>query len=383
LLPNLKHLPPKDATNTITGDSIHDYFVDGSPAIFRHNSKTYVAFGLRRGGKDLTTGGELTNQYTILNVTNYRSPLFSAYIPKTVLCANALDTTSERLGQSWATPHFMKMRTSSGSRDVLLIGGGYDTNQDLSDPGSRDTKGRAVFAYDLETGTKLDQLNFNYAKGNTDFRYCVVDFKAYDNDDDGCDDTVYVPTVGGDLISLNGRSNDGTWTERVLFSATPSSSSPTLFSNLRKFFYAPGIAQMSWNGQVGDWVYIGSGDREHPKNSSVLNRFYAIRNTWDSWNLTDANLTDMSDDILQDSSATSQDITNRLGALSSSKGWYFNLAAGEKVVSTPLVFNKVVYFTTPLEYQYCRRSLRRRQRCRRRLAVCRRFRDGKGSLPGI
>jgi type IV pilus assembly protein PilY1 len=359
LLPNLQYLPSTSSAYNVTGDTNHDYFVDGSPEVYTKSDKThtYVAFGLRRGGKNIAADGELANQYTILDISNYNTtsfvPTFVTYIPKTIL-----GTTSEPLGQSWPTPHFCKLRTgtdSSGkpvSHDVLLFTGGYDTNQDNADPGAADSKGRAIFAYDIPSSTGPDSnLNFNHSN-YTKMKYCMVDLKSYDNDDDGCDDTIYTPSVGGDLFALSGRTNNGNWTIRRLFTATPSSTTPTTTSNLRKFFYAPGIAQENWSGTIGDWVYIGSGDRENPEDTTVTNRFYAIRNTWPgSWNddspITDTNLTDMSDDIFQNSSASQTDITNRKTALASSNGWYFNLEnSGEKMVSTPLVFNKVAYFTT-------------------------------------
>ena len=350
ILPNLQYLPSTNSTYDITGDTNHDYFVDGSPAVYASGNRDYVAFGLRRGGLNITTGGELTNQYTILDVTNYNSPTFVSYIP-----TNILGTTSEQLGQSWSTPHYCKLRTGTDSHgnpishDVLLFAGGYDTNQDLSNPGAGDSMGRAIFAYDLPSSTGPDsKFNFNHTN-YTNMQYCMVDLMSYDNDGDGCDDTVYAPSVGGQLFVFNGRTNDGNWTKRLLFSATPQDGTT---STLKKFFYAPTIAQANVNGSVCDWVYIGSGDRENPEDTAVINTFYAIRNTWpltwdDSTPITDSNLTDLTADNLQNGTLTSTQIAQLEQTLATGNGWYITLEnSGEKMVSSPLVFNGVTYFTT-------------------------------------
>jgi type IV pilus assembly protein PilY1 len=359
ILPNLQYLPSTNSCYNITGDTNHDYFVDGSPVVYASSSsgsnRDYVAFSLRRGGLNITTGGNLTNQYTILDVTNYNSPTFVSYIP-----TNILGTTSEQLGQSWSTPHYCKLRTGTDSHgnpishDVLLIAGGYDTNQDLSDPGAGDSMGRAIFAYDLPSSTGPDsKFNFNYTNYSS-MQYCMVDLMSYDNDGDGCDDTVYAPSLGGQLFVFNGRkknngSYDGSWTKRLLFSATPQDGTT---STLKKFFYAPEVAQVNENGTVCDWVYIGSGDRENPEDTTVINRFYAINNTWpvswsDSTPITDSNLTDLTADNLQNGTLTSTQIQQLIQTLATGPGWYITLQnSGEKVVSSPIVFNQVVYFTT-------------------------------------
>jgi type IV pilus assembly protein PilY1 len=339
LVPKLKYLPSEGMTvEPALGNKEHEYYVDGTPKAYSTGNRTYLAFGLRRGGKNLTTGGELTNQYFILNITDYLTPSFVANISTTILGSEADD---ERLGQSWGTPHFCSIKTGSGAgdkADVLLLTGGYDTNQDNSDPGTADSKGRALFAVNAASGTRTGlSLNFNH-KNFSKMRYSMVDLCSYDEDDDGCEDVIYAPSVGGDLFvfddasDVTGTKNDGAWTSRLLFSAQNMGGT----DKLRKFFYAPSIAQESW----GDMVYIASGDREHPMATygTAYNRFYAIRYsfpaTWDN------------DSPLTDSSLT--DVTSSYNpATVSSNGWYFNLNnSGEKAVSSPLVFEKVAYITT-------------------------------------
>jgi len=63
---------------------------------------------------------------------------------------------------------------------------------------------------------------------------------------------------------------------------------------------------------------------------------------------TEANLVDVTEDKLQAGTAT--DVTNTLNALADASkfGWYvrLNQNSGEKVLASPLVMNKVAYFTT-------------------------------------
>lgn len=346
LLPNLKYLPSEGSTNEITGDSNHDYFVDGSPVVYKTGGYSYVSFGLRRGGKDLSTGGELANQYFILNVSDYTAPTFTASISKNIL-------SNESLGQSWSTPFFCTIRQTGGSTkaNVLIMAGGYDTNQDNTDPGTTDSKGRAIFAVNANNGTlattNLNQLNHHY---NDKMKYCMVDLSSYDADRDGCEDVIYSPSVGGDLFVFESKREtngtyDGIWHSRLLFQAAAQGG---LTSKLRKFFYAPAIVRETW----GEYVFIGSGDREHPTDTAVTNRFYAVRNTWpETWSddhpLTDSDLTNVTDDQLQGSTLSNEQKASYRSSLLTAPGWYINFEnQGEKVVSTPLVYDKVVYFTT-------------------------------------
>lgn len=353
LLPNLKYLPSSGdnnhwSTQYVEGDENHDYFVDGSPEVYKVGSNSYVAFGLRRGAKNIATGIDLDRQYFILNVANSHpyTPTFVASINKDILGA-------ESLGQSWGKPHFCKVKTGSGStdmKDVLLMTGGYDTNQDKADPGAADTKGRAVFAVDAATGSLYTGLNFNRNNGYTRMNYCIMDLVSYDDNDDGCDDTIYAPSVGGDIFVYNARNSSGAWSQRRLFK---SEAVGGLTSKLRKFMYAPGIAQDNMDGTVGDWVYIGSGNREEPSETAVhYNRFYAIKNKWQSsWNddspLTDSDLIDVTSDDLQNSAIDGSVKRTLLTGLLAGNGWYFDLEnAGEKMVSTPVIYDGVVWFTT-------------------------------------
>ncbi|MCD6569607.1 MAG: VWA domain-containing protein [Deltaproteobacteria bacterium] len=308
-------------------DSDHDYFVDGTPVVYTTGNNTYVVFGLRRGG----------DKYYTLDVSNYASPSFVWEIAPDIL-------GTESLGQSWSTPHFCTIKESGGNtRDVLLLAGGYDTNQDNVDPGASDSKARAVYAVDAAAGALCTNLNFNHTT-YANMQYCIIDLTSFDNDGDGYEDTIYAGSLGGNLFVFNDRDGDGTWDAIRLFSAGNSGT-----DELKKFFNSPGIVQETF----GDYVYIGTGDREDPQRTTVVNQFYAIKNTWPAiWDdssdtLTPSDLVNVTSCILQDPTKTEAEKDAVRAALAAGSGWYINLEnSGEKVVSSPLVFHKVVYFTT-------------------------------------
>ncbi len=335
LLPKLKKIPPVSGATELTGDSDHDYYVDGSPVVYKTGTHNLVAFGLRRGGSG----------YYALNVDTYANPAWAWQIPDTIL-------GGEVLGQSWSRPRFCRLKLFSEDdtgRDVLLLTGGYDTNQDLDDPGNADSVGRAVFAVDAATGALMNNLSFRAGSAGVgqQMNYCIVSLTSYDDNNDGFEDVVYAGDLGGNLFVFEDKNADGVWTGQLIFSADNGGNTTAL----KKFFSAPGMAQ-----EVGfDYVYVGSGDRERPTDQSTVNRFYAIKNTWDITEpLTDSGtqLSNETADVLQGTRDTPSPLTEEekilyRQSLYAKYGWYIEMESpGEKIVSSPLVFDKVVYFTT-------------------------------------
>ncbi|HOI07023.1 MAG TPA: PilC/PilY family type IV pilus protein [Deltaproteobacteria bacterium] len=328
LLPNL---------HAIREAGSHATFVDGSPTIYDDGSYRYVAFGLRRGGDSyysLRVGNlNASGAYT----GGYDTPYFNWKIGPDLLKNNG----NETLGQSWSKPLLSTIKTSSSTTNkVLLLTGGYDTNQDADVPGA-DTKGRAIFAVDAADGTLETSLNFNHGlTGHSDMTSCIVELAAFDYNSDGLDDTIYAGDLGGNLFVFNDRDGNGTWSKTKLFQARSAAAGTS--TALLKFFYEPDISQEAF----GDFVFIGTGDREHPDQNNTVNRIYAIKNTWSSSTLNETNLVDVTSynyDV-----DTLADLSNNGTGADPHFGWFIKLDtnSGEKVVSSPLVYNKIVFFTT-------------------------------------
>ena len=310
----------------------HQYYVDGSPVLYRSGANQQLTFGLRRGGNKYYTlkVGEFdgTNAYI---ADGYLSPQLLWEIPPDIL-------TTETLGESWFRPIPCSISIGGSlSSSVLLFTGGYDsTNQDLATPAASDSVGRAVFAADASTGALVSNINFNhsnYAEMNTS----IVDMMAFDSNNDTLTDTIYAGSLGGKLFGFNDRDKNGGWDGRLIFKARDGATA----SMQLKFQYEPDATMETPGGYKYDYVYIGTGDREHPNELNTVNRFYAIKSTWATpWTpLTEANLVDVT------SYNYTTDVSN---SLISGNGWFIKLNknAGEKVVSSPLVFNKIVFFTT-------------------------------------
>ena len=114
-----------------------------------------------------------------------------------------------------------------------------------------------------------------------------------------------------------------------------------------KILYAPdAVAEKYPPSTHGEYIYFGTGDREDPGNTAVDNRFYAVKNDWTATSpLTESNLLDVTDDLIQLGTAEQQQAVRE--NLELKKGWYIRLEnQGEKVVSSPRVYAGVVYFTT-------------------------------------
>ena len=317
VLPNLKNL---------TGEALQ-FMVDGAPRVYLERKsngtleKAILIFGLRRGG----------DRYYALNVKNPNAPeLLWEISPST--------SGFGELGQTWSTPQLGKIKTASGDKWVAFIGGGYDTNQDNIPVSANDTKGRAVYVIDIESGTLV--WSYSYAK-NTNMKYSIPsDIARVDTNGDGYIDRFYVGDMGGQMWRFNvGDPNSANWTAKIIFDSNHGS------SNKRKIFYPPDVSLEKGNYEM---LFFGTGNREAPKNTTVVNRIYAIKDKNPSSVLTENDLLDVTDDLLQDPSATSTQKTTVMNALSTKNGWFIKLDqnAGEKVLSNSVLFYGVIYYTT-------------------------------------
>ncbi len=413
-----------DKINTLPNATALQHYVDGSPELYTYNhgndpltkNKKLLIFGERRGGR----------HYTALDISNYNAPLM-----KYVVAPDILGGGTKVLGQSWGKPEAITIgythNSTYATKDVLLLPGGYDNNQDSTTPSATDDEGRAIFAVDAQTGALQTNLNFN---GDTlsSMTHSIVAVAPFENPKSRTTTRIYAGDMNGNLFAfrddifhrnrdqslkanfagLYDGQEDGNWEQKLKLFSSPG----------KKIFYPPNILNVYFPVQftypasevgesedvvktetrVGDYVFYGTGDREHPEDTSVLNEFYAIKNNW-SWDgstapsiikayidTTDGTIKDATNNqtlVARDSdghliiTAGSQpfiiDVTADLyqtvttdeetekrykqfttEAINhpSNKGWYIRLTKedgtleGEKVVSTPIIYGGVVYFTT-------------------------------------
>ncbi len=322
----------------------HDYFVDGSLSLLGSGSVKTLLFGERRGG----------SKYYALDVTDPTDPVWKYEIPEDALANldwdadSTLDGAGGRamLGQSWSRPQAVRMKIGSEVKNVFLLTGGYDTNQDNDPPASRDSSGRAIYTIDVATGA-VTGLNVNDGLWPA-MTHCILDAAAIDRNGDGLVNRVYAGDLGGHILALRDDDYDGVWERHMVFDLPVSVIDHGRDVKLgQKFMYAPEVAAEP----LGEILYIGSGDRENPTSTAYVDAFYAIHSTWlkNASNrygtLSTTDLVDVTDNAIQQ--GTEEEKAQVRKDLQAGSGWYFRMPnTGEKIVSTPVLFNKTVYFTT-------------------------------------
>lgn len=327
--------------------NVHDFFIDGPPAVVDYEingvSKKALVFGERRGGSN----------YYALDISVPDNPIWKYRIGEDILGEGA-----EQLGQSWGRPQLASIATGPGAAaKVLLLPGGYDTNQDAEKPAETDAKGRAVFSVVAESGVLSSFLFYN-GGDSYDMTHSIVDLAGVDTDGDGITNSIYAPDLGGNVFAFTDDDRDGTWRKLKLFDASGGATQRKIFCSpdVIMIIGDPDPADDNKEEKVGEMIFFGTGDRAHPQERTVKNRFYAVKNYW--WDRDFTTMTDMLDangdgdlhnatnnPILQ--ADTIEDQQKAYGEIRQRMGWFVDLeGAGEKVVSSPVVYNQTVYFTT-------------------------------------
>jgi type IV pilus assembly protein PilY1 len=230
------------------------------------------------------------------------------------------------MGQTWSTPHFGRIRYGTSGRMACFLGGGYDENQDKKIVTRDDKKGRAVYVVDLLTGDQL--WRWDHDK-DSNMRYSIPsDISRVDTNGDGYVERLYVGDTGGLMWRFDvGGSDTNAWSGRIFFN-----SNINVGSGRRKIFHPPDVTLEKGY----EMVFFGTGDREHPNDTSVTNRLYALKDRGLNITLTEDNLVDVTN-----GSSTPEQLAKK-------EGWFVRLDAnnGEKVAGGTVVGYGVVYFTT-------------------------------------
>jgi type IV pilus assembly protein PilY1 len=305
-------------------------FVDGSPKAFISRNtdgsinKAILIVGERRGG----------NRYYALDVTNPSAPKYLWEINP-----DAPGSPYAEMGQTWSTPYIGKIACQGGETCIgeekwaVFVGGGYDETEDNDVPPA-DTKGRGVYIIDVLDGSLIKRFSNAEIPG---MNYSIPsDIARVDTNGDGKIDRLYVGDMGGRIWRFDiGDPNPSSWKGRIIFTGYPGT----------KIFYPPDVTL-----EVGDYemLFFGTGDREHPKETGVVNRLYAIRDKNLSGTLVESSLYDVTSDELQATGTTESRKNEILTELGNSSGWFIQLNqySGEKVLSPSTVLNKLAYYTT-------------------------------------
>ena len=391
-LPNLQYT--RSTNHTTYLDSTVAMYVNDKAAygniVSTDGDKAIILFGQRRGGG--TNSTPASGFYYALDVTDPATPKFMWKI------SNATSGFSE-LAETWSEPKIAKVKTSTGYKMAAIFGGGYDNLNEDSRYGATQTfvgtgavitsntgagtitstgtsaplnpKGRGIYIVEIasligtaqvpdftNSGTKI--WSYTFADNAAMTSSFASELSLLDTEMSGYINRIYALDTAANLWRFDiGSGNTATWTGKKKFASNPGVDGTIG----RKAFYKPTVTL-----EVGyDMVLFGTGDREHPQNKNVLDRIYGVKvrdaDAASTTVQTEATgpggigLYDVTTDQLQDvtiansGTATSPTPGSQdyiLKQLKDSNGWYImlNEQVGEKVLSTPLVYNRQLFLTT-------------------------------------
>ncbi len=321
------------------------YAFDGPITGHKDGPNAWLYASLRRGGRVLYA----------FDVSTPASPRlkWKKGCPHNFPATGAVDDTActtgfSGIGQTWSTPKIIKASGyGSGTTPILIMGGGYDTCEDVDSttPACATPKGNKIYVMDADTGTMLTTLN-------TD-RSVIADLIVVP-DSTGVAKYAYAADMGGNLYRITiGAAAPASWTITKIASlgcATVSTCTPN-----RKFMFAADV--IDDNGSY--ILLLGSGDREKPVISytnaaSVANHFFMVRDkpTEPTW-LTSEHATCGANVICMNSLLAITSADPIQGQLDAKKGWYLGLTSTEQVVTSAITVFGVTTFSThqPAVYQ--------------------------------
>jgi type IV pilus assembly protein PilY1 len=320
----------------------HIYGIDGDMVYREYGYKKYIYIGMRRGG----------NNYYVVDVTDKMDP-------KVVFTVDGGTGSYANMGQSWSRPTITKVNIGGVVKDVMIIGGGYDEDQDAKANRSADVVGNSVYIIDANNGDLL----WSASNENADLAIAEMDYSiparisVIDRNNDGLADHMYVADMGGQIFRLdiyNGESKSN-----LVSGGLIAQFSGDELSDNRRFYYAPDVSEISTVDEHYFAVAIGSGFRAGPLNTTIEDAFFMIKDkgvfvrdefgkfTLPSQLVSTTSLYDATEHLLTSRNEEVRKLQSNIFA--SKDGWMIRLTqGGEKVLASPLILDYQVFFTTYL-----------------------------------
>ncbi|MEE8321223.1 MAG: hypothetical protein V3R68_05220, partial [Gammaproteobacteria bacterium] len=387
----------RDNEPTISSSNKKAYFADGTIGVYVNDVNNddelnaadgdivWLFISMHRGGRLL-----------------YALDVSDPSDPKLLWKKSNNDTGWAELGQTWSAPTIREIQIDTGSGDdndeevVLVFGAGYDPTVEDVPPeditavtsttvvagASTYTRsmGRGIFVVDAASGDILWQAGpsgSNPSAGHTfkavsGMDYAIASDVVVITDRSGAiDNRAYVGDTGGNIwrVDMADADNDGDVADWTVTKVASVADTGTIPGGLRKFLFPPDVVH-SDDGY--DAILIGSGDREHPFDSDVVNRFYMFKDTGigttpirgtgsttgtdttllesDLFEATDNcaqyEVGDAADPAIDTGTCTDTNIADAHTALTTGDGWFITLGSGEKVVGNAVTLNEVTFFNT-------------------------------------
>ncbi len=243
---------------------------------------------------------------------------------------NLNSTQAPYAGEPWSRMAIGRAKIYGQERWLGFIGAGF-SGADCSGGGSCELRGKGFYVVDLRNGDVIWQYNRSNNTANLEYDFAAAPAAA-DMDNDGYIDSVFAGDTGGnvwrfDLCKKTDGASCGTlnWTGNLLMDKING-------SNKQPIYTSPTVT-IDNSGQV--WLYWGTGDKTDPVGNAPAGYFWAIKPQ-----MCTPTCSRNDGENLTSSSRTYEDDSNKIG-------WYINLAGqSEKILSDPVVFGGVVYFTS-------------------------------------
>lgn len=353
LLPNLTAYQLKVA------NVLKTYGIDGPLSVYHADSnndriidsgeKAYLTAGMRRGG----------SHYYLLDISDKDKPVLAGQI-------SGGNTGFEELGQTWSRMIPATVTWNGKKTPVYFFGGGYDTREDNASTRITHNVGNAIYmvkatsdgggkAFDLlwkATGRSTNTKGLTFSDMDSSF---AGDLSLVDNDGNGTVDLIYGADVGGRLWRFDIDKNNSGASNFAQGGIIADFNDGSVAGNIR-FYTQPDVVYTEYGQfEVGDpadptktiltslgryQISIGSGFRAGPLSTAVKDKVFVL-NDFDTLTApltyTTKKIGDMAD-FNNFSNATAAQQKN---------GFYYALpGTGEKVLSTTLTVNDVIYIPT-------------------------------------
>lgn len=336
--------------------SIYTEDTDGDGRIEASNGeKAYLYVTMRRGGRFMYA--------------------FDVSVPETPKflwkrgCFSAAASCSSgygELGQTWSEAKVAKLNISGVATPVLIMGGGYDAAADDAVPATAASMGRGILVINALTGVVIwqagpDPRDASHNVTVSGMTHAIpADIAVIDRNRDGYADRVYAVDTGANIWRVDIADQDPDEWQVHHFASLGGTG-----ADARKFLYVPDVVYGEDDRGPYDAVLLGSGDREHPFDTSVDNHFFMLKDRSvgnDGSGQSTITITDMynaTDNLVQSSNATLK--AQAREQMLAARGWYFNLADGEKSVGNAVTAGGSVFFATnqpePVDRTRCTSNL--------------------------
>jgi Tfp pilus tip-associated adhesin PilY1 len=373
----------------ISSSNKKPYFADGTVAVLAQDNSGPGGINVPDGKLDTTVDNDSNPDRVILYVSMRRGGRFiyalDVSIPENPVFLwrkSFADPGMAELGYTWSAPTVLTTNANGGN-PMIMFGAGYDplvedinpANITALDSGPHTTvtvgaanytrsMGRGVYTLDALTGNIIWQAGPPASDPGLSHHFETVSGMDYAipsnitaitdrNNAPSIRNRAYVGDTGGNMWRIDMEdTNVANWEVTKLASIANHS---TLPAGNRKFMFAPDVV---YSDDGFDAVLIGSGDREHPFDTSVENRFYMFKDTNIGTSVDGSFTTFIESDLFNTTSNCIQDGTACSGvgdeldsdtahtALTSADGWFITMGAGEKIVGNAVTLNNVTFFNT-------------------------------------